>query len=166
LLVQVSGTQITWLAAIGAVSYHLTGEVTATEVSRQGYCVAPQLTDLRRITLDEMVPGTRTSFDLPLPAIPPGDFWSVSADFLEIVGFDAQGRVVGASRSIHVVEGCQVEATPAVERPGVQLPSTGGGNAGAPGGVGHDGWAVAIGLIGLIVIAAGGRLRLGWQRRA
>jgi len=152
LVIQLDGTRVFWTAASGAEDYRLIGEFFAVEINATNPCLPTQdgTNDRRTITVDETLPGVQTSFDLPLPALPPEDEWAVSANFMELTALDAQGAVVGGARGLRVLETCQIAAP----SPVAQLPSTGAGSA-TDQNVGEQyAWVIALVFSAALLLAA------------
>ncbi|MEX2226742.1 MAG: hypothetical protein WEB52_09870 [Dehalococcoidia bacterium] len=118
---------ITWPPVPGAASISITGRVSAININASNVCGPVSQVRREQLTLDETLPGTATSFVLPLPSLPVADRWLViSYDPLEITARDADGVVVAGFSANFRAESCMVVATGTRVSADV-LPGTGGG---------------------------------------
>lgn len=152
-------TAVRWHAAPGAASYKLTGKVTAVETAADGPCAQSAGNQVINIPLDATLAAGDVSFPLGLPALPTGEYWTLSIELIDLRAFDAAGTQIAGVRIQQIVEGCaHPSGVPTATPRSIGLPSTGSGRSAH--GPGLPFTAVSLAVIGsVLLVGAHSRLR-------
>lgn len=128
-----SDRSIRWQAVSGAASYRVILELQIVRVNAANPgCAAPSQEEVRMLSVDETIPGTSTSFEIPLPSVPAIDTWRVGSFVVDVRALDGSGAQVGGQRRQGVVEGgASICSTPTAAARPIVAPSTGTGSAAA-----------------------------------
>lgn len=88
-----------WDAVGGAAEYRLRVELTIVRGNAVSpFCAPPIQPQTERLTADEVLPATETSFAFLLPPLPEGDAWFGSEEVIELSAVDAAGATIGGAR--------------------------------------------------------------------
>jgi hypothetical protein len=124
---------ISWSAIAGVATYRLELELQLVAVSATDpQCGKASQQATQQLNIDEVLPGTATSFEIPFPPTPPGDTWVVGSFNISLRAFAPDGSQLGGQGRIGTLAppgGEGICATPTValvpRTPSVTLPRTG-----------------------------------------